>query len=302
MDSSSRRSAIEALLVLPFVAGSELGCRPAPPAAEPVLVVSDGAPAPAGPPDAAAVRLALSSLSGETVAELADLLDETLTALEARGNPLLIDLLGSEHQARWRASAAWLLPVVNAARSFVRGSWAASDGWSVRVERPGTSPGARAIPAWAAGDDGDRTVLRARFLAWPVTRARLLRAPDPQVRAQVAARLSKELPRAETLTGLVLDLAALEGTRRFDALEQLLREKRTLLKRAGGDSIIADLATVGDRNDPRRTATWLDLSARELLVVPRLSALARDREFEQGLMRLAHTVDARVTIVNRRFD
>lgn len=299
MASSSRRSAIEALLLLPVVAGSALGCRGASDDRSPVLVLSSDAPAPQVALDSAAVRLALGSLGQNTLDELADLLDEALTTLEARANPLLMDVLGADHRDRWKASVAWLLPMLNAAREFVRGAWSSSDGLSVRVERPGSARGGRAIPAWGAGRTGEGTDQRARFLAWPVSHARLVRAPDSQTRERLATLLREQVARPEAMTGLVLDHASLAGTRHFDGIERIVRDRRALLARAGGDPTVAGLATLADPGEPRRVASWLDLSVRELLVVPRLSALARDREFGQYVMRVAGGVDPRVFIANR---
>lgn len=296
---SSRRNAVEALLLLPLVAGATLGCRGTAREHGPVLVLSSSAPAPDEALDAATVKLALGSLAPNALDELVDLLDEGLTALETKANPLLIDVLDGDHRDRWAASVARFLPMLNAAREFVRGAWSSSDGLSVRVERRGDVRGGRTIPAWPAAGAGERTDQRARFLAWPVSYARLLQAPDPLTCERLAGLLREQASRPEAMTGLVLDQASLAGTRRFDELARVVRDRRRLLARAKGDPAVAGLATLVDPGEPRRVAGWLDLSPRELLVVPRLSALARDREFGQYVMRVAGAVDPRVTIANR---
>lgn len=251
---------------------------------------------------ARALWLVLGSLARETLdATLADVA-ELLDGVEARELPLGLDLTEAPPKVIAGRLRRALLPSWTSARTLVQGVWSASDrSLSVRLARPGERPNEGiTAPAWA---DGERSGLaaRARFLSWPVSSAVLVDAGTPQYAARLAARLRAEVVRKDALIALVLDgavqridtnsLGEAELQRRELELRLRRFDERALTKRLGDAAPLALALRAGLPQGP--VPSWIELQPSELLIVPRLSSLARRSRFLSELDRAARDVSPR---------
>ena len=168
------------------------------------------------------------------------------------------------------------LPPLTAAANVLGAPWGAP-GVSVELG-PACQPAAsRCVPLFAAAiDRSDPLVRHGRALAWGLVNAARLRAP-PSSRAALLRSLGETQTRPASTIALV-----------FGASRGTLDESELDLLRQQARRVLAHLAP----NTPRRA--WLDalsvapsgwalpivLDADEVLVVPRLGALARLQDFD----------------------
>lgn len=244
-----------------------------------MLVVGRHQPGEAGPrADAFVLASVVAHLDARERRELSELLDATATRLEARLNPLLEDLGEGDPEAELRAWAAPRTAMLQSAAALARTRHCAMDGFCVSMAA--TCPtGARCIPAWGASSDPDAA--RARFLAWPVAGAVLLRAPDAASRDRAVADLRVRARDERSRIGLVV-------TRR-DGDTDLIPEVREIRDAWGRVRVLStavreqhlDVPTLRDGALP---LAWGDL---DVVVVPRVGSLTEPKEFEAEVVALA---------------
>ncbi len=227
-----------------------------------------------------AIALALGGLPSETLPHLREYLAESADEAMRRTAPELLDLddvAASDPLHR----ALPNLPALTAAANLLGSPWSAP-GISVHLGPICESPAARCVPLFApSADAGDALTRRGRALAWSLTNAALIRVPASS-RLVVIHALLEEQPRPTGTVAMV-----------FDATRGSLDEAELDLLRRQAHRTLADIAA----DSPRRPwlaaieatqANWqlpIVLAADELLVIPRLSALARLRDFTSEIER-----------------
>ena len=226
-----------------------------------------------------AVWLALAALPLAECVELCQTLRALVEALEASSTPGLVDLTSEEVTSELRRDRAWLLPVLNGAQELLAKSWLGA-GLEVRVATEPANPGERVVAAWSS-DVVDPLAERARFAAWPVSRAIRLGTGGSGGRDRVAAKLRGSVPSSWSPIALVVDAdlcARRSEPGELGDLVRLCRARRRLLSAAAAkEPLAASLASLGtEPGGP--LLPWLSLAGGDLLIVPRLGALARPEE------------------------
>jgi hypothetical protein len=240
----------------------------------------------------ASIALALGGLPPEALTRLREYLAQSTDAAVRRAAPQLFDL-GLDGDAAAAApdplrQALPDVPAWTAAANVLGAPWSAP-GLSVELGPSCASDAARCVPLFAttaAGDD-DAVVRRGRALAWSLGNATLLRVP-----AGSRAAVLRSLRRAQAApsSAIALVFGAPRGTLDEAELEPLRDQARTALahlppgspQRAWLDALTA------------ARASWelpIAFDADQVLVVPRLGALARLQAFQ-----------AEVTLAARRSD
>lgn len=249
--------------------GACQGSPPPPPpprAPTPVLVwASDAPPERVG----AAGTLFVQSLGSAGQRALTEALDGLRVRLEARSHPLILDLETMPVADQASAGARTFRPIWSAAATLAPGVWRRRGGWLVlRAACEG------ADRCWPVDQVPDAAL---RLAAWPVTHAAVLRGP-PAALAIVAARLRLAATRAGSAVALVLDDATLSGAVEGPSAA-LVGAARRLVDRAAR----LELSGLGWLDEAMGPAVGAGLDALtgpgELLVVPRLSAVARRAAF-----------------------
>jgi hypothetical protein len=241
--------------------------------------------------------LLLASLTQADRSALLDDLLAALSSLEARLNPLLLDLAGASLDEVLAGRRAWLLPAANACLSLADGRWGSPPGPSVVALPPGApacGPGERELsPVAQPGEHPEPWQLRARFVAWPLGCGVMIRFPTEASAAGALEALRARVSSAASLVAAVVDRDAL--SRRLDAgageqgdgasgdLRELRARARAFVRlravHPAGEADDGELTTLlGGLAEAPSTAPllpFLALSPGEVLVVPRQGALAR---------------------------
>jgi hypothetical protein len=226
------------------------------------------------------LALALGGLPSEALPRLREYLAESADGALRLAAPELVDLddVASPDPLR---RALPNLPALTAAANVLGSPW---DGprISVHLGPICESAAARCVPLFASTSEaGDVVTRRGRALAWSLGNAALLRVPASS-RAVLLHSLREAQRRPSGTFALVFD--AMRGKLDEAELDLLRREARRAL---------ADIAA----DSPRRP--WLAaieatqvgwqlpiaLAADELLVIPRLSVLARLQDFASEVQR-----------------
>jgi hypothetical protein len=216
--------------------------------------------------DEAVMASMILALAPEERARLAELLDNANARWEARANPLLEDLGAGDPDAELVAWLAGAPAAVSVAMAASRATFCAADGYCAA---PADARGA--CPAGfspVTGDDG-----RARFLAWPFGHALRLRA-DTAEHARAAADALRVRARGRTHIGLVVQSPAADED---DLRARLIRHEtlKGVVERRG------DGALGG-------ATQRLALDARDVVVIPRLDALAAREELADEVRAAAY--------------
>jgi hypothetical protein len=252
--------------------------------AGPVLVVRTTAHkmTPARRPDAdeRAMALAAASMAPSDHAHVLELLDLATARLEARLSPLGTDFEESDPVEQLQRSLQQYLPVFTAARDLERGTWA-SDDLAVRVstscEAAHLAPDERCLPLrdGPGAEPPSPEVKRARFLAWAASHAKIVDLGTPARAAACARTLREKATEALSPIALVLrapDLALGPSDERATLQAAALRLGRAIV--ASGREAPKDLEAFARVPKQEAIAPWLALSDTQVVVVPRLSALA----------------------------
>lgn len=259
------------------------GCTPRPKAHSrgPILSISrQEAASPArGAVSPASIALALGGLPPEALTRLREYLAQSTDAAVRRAAPMLFDL-GLDDDAAATApdplrQALPDVPAWTAAANVLGAPWTAP-GLSVELGPTCDDAASRCVPLFVAADDhDDALVRRGRALAWSVGNAALLRVPAGS-RATVLQSLRAAQTRPSSTIALV-----------FGAPRGALDEAELELLRDHARTALAHLPP----GSPQRPwleaitaarASWelpIAFEADEVLVIPRLSALARLPDF-----------------------
>jgi hypothetical protein len=226
-----------------------------------------------GAVSARSVALALGGLPPEELTRLRDWLAHSTDAAARRGAPALFDLGLDEGEAP--AIALPDVPAWTAATNVLGAPWLAP-GLSVELGKTCADGASRCLPLFASDvDPDDALARRGRALAWSLGNAALLRTPA----ASREARL-QSLRRAQLRPSSTIALV-------FGAPRGALDDAELTLLRGRARSMLADLAA----DAPLRP--WLEalgttppswelpisFDADQVLVIPRLSVLARLQDF-----------------------
>jgi hypothetical protein len=243
-----------------------VGCA-APPAGVLSVFSAPDAPAP-GALRSGAVTLALGGLPSGDAQRISDELAAATRSAIRRANPLYVELAEPAPATPLSAN----LPALTAAANLLGSPWQAP-GLSVELGPTCRPDAQRCIPVFRERLD-DGVERRARGMAWAFSNAALLRAPGrvEQVRdalQQRAIQPDSNIALVFTSSSGSLDAASLgalqrEATRALRYLPEGARE-RFWLEALAQPSV--------------QWALPVQLNAEDLLVVPRLGALARVPEF-----------------------
>jgi hypothetical protein len=261
-----------------------IASSPACPKAEPrgpFLSISsrEGAATTRSAPPPGSIALALGGLPAEELTRLRQRLEESTDAAVRRGAATLLDRLGLAEDAEAPPpdplhQALPELPALTAAANVLGAPWS-GPGLSVELGPDCNAAASRCVPLFVpAADRGDALVRRGCALAWSLGNATLVRVP-----AGARAALVRSLRAAQTRPSGTIALVFGEPRGVLDEAElDLLREQA----RRARSHLAPDA--------PERP--WLDalgaaragwelpiaLGDDEVLVIPRLSALARLRD------------------------
>ena len=274
----------------------------APPPARPVTnlqIVADASPDGASRADGArrplGAMLVLNALSESARLDLAHRLARLAAALERRRNPLFVALEEGAERSEALSLTRDLGPMFAAASSLSAGRWTSSDGdLTVRGAARCARDGACIPLVGAARRDGVEG--RARFLAWPIGFAIVVRAAAPREEAAITAAL-RDRRALDSTIALALTGADLRRLRGGRALDELTRDAARVLHAGGqGDAAFAALlGAIVDAPRARGEVAWLRLPPGAVLIVPRLGALATIDAFVSETRALLAPVAARQT-------
>jgi|HubBroStandDraft_6_1064221.scaffolds.fasta_scaffold333129_2 hypothetical protein len=233
------------------------------------------------------VALALGGLPPEALPRLREYLAEMTDGALRRAAPEAFDLDDVAPVDSLR-NVLPNLPALTAAANMLGSPWEAPD-ISVKLGRVCESAATRCVPLFpplpaprsASGESSDALVRRGRALAWAFNNAALLRVPSSS-RASVLHSLREAQSRPSGTLAMVFGAA--RGKLDEAELDLLRRQARKSLADIASDSPQRPLldalgATQADWELP------IAIQADELLVIPRLSAMARLRDFTSEVER-----------------
>lgn len=257
----------------------------APPSARPTAD-----PPPTSAEEDRALALAIGSISPAERARVLDLVRNTTARLETRLSPLGTDLGddGEDPVKQLQKDVARYLPSLTAARELDRGHWRSADLTARAAEScADAAPLESCVPLWRATADSELE-RRARFLAWAATAAAIIELPSEEGRTESMRRLRERTAMPETTIALVLDRSALgfAPVAERDALKEAAhRLGRAMAANKRADR--TDLESLGRTAPVGRSAPWLALGPRSVLLVPRLSASVRAEDFTREITAFA---------------
>ena len=260
----------------------------------PRLVISRGpskiAPATSGQQSQASVY-ALATLSDPTLVTLGTALDDLALDVALKQNPMVDDLRADagapEHVLR--AMLETDASRISVARALAAGVWQSGDGeLSVRVvPECEDDRESRCVALWPAPDDHDPEADRARFLAWPLAHAAILRATSGETAQGLARRLRITPVGASSSEAIALVLTRKLDTETREAIDEV--------RRAASDAFEEVHST---KNAPEKLPTLLDELAHadevaletlpiaddEVLIVPAIHAVGDPASFERAIV------------------
>ncbi len=233
-------------------------------------------------------NLALASVPTLALVALRELLVRADEHARMLANPLFTDLDDDDAIAELDATLRRALPMLTAASALAGPTGRATDGLLVRVgascdEAPRGSP---CVALWSTNQEA----ARLRFAAWAYSYALVLHVDDERHRALVETLRTRALGRLGRIA-LVLDASGDRGERAIHELANQLGADLARARRAPGDVLTTLAANSGDVGEVRRR---VGLTADEMVVVPRLGALAELPAFEQEVLDAAQPYNASV--------
>jgi hypothetical protein len=261
-----------------------------------VLVVGPGPeagpesePEPAAGEEDRALALALASASGRQRAHLLELIDYAAARLEAKLAPWGVDLAEDEGDAvvQLGHELAIYVPSLTAARELDRGAWK-GPGLVVRVAadcgRANVGPDETCAPLWTGASEREvdaPLVRRGRLLAWAAAGAGIVDLDRAEAFEAGARALRERTNLSGSTLALVLEAADL-GLRPVPEREALEAAAGRLGRAMAANRVherSSHLDALGRAAPAGRAASWLSLGPTSLVVVPRLSAIARRDDF-----------------------
>jgi hypothetical protein len=227
-------------------------------------------------PSSSAAMLVLNAMPEPRRELLAKSLARLIAVVDRKKNPFFVSLDDSEERKAVEELIAQTAPAFTAATTLAAGSWSSPEGDILVRPVARCTAGRQCV---RLGDPGaGESERRTRFLAWPVGYAVMLAVAIPAEVDRVAEALRAP---GSFQIGLVLTSAELHRLRASRALSSLKRDARRLVKvlpksSARLSAAMASLASAGTGKDELR---WLRLPPDNILIVPRLSALATPEQF-----------------------
>ena len=238
------------------------------------------APLPA-PASSGAALLVLNSMSDERRELLTHALHDLAVSVDRRKNPLFVPLDDSEERKAVENLIAQTAPAFTAANALLCGQWQSPEGdvWIRPVPRCAAQ---RTCIALQGGPSDSAEEKRARFLAWPLGYAIILRTTESSKPDEVADALRAP---GSLHIGLVLTSTELRALRPSPALLPLQREARRVVGALPGKRtpLRETLASLANVRPGKNRMTWLQLPPQTILIVPRLGALATIEQFVQDV-------------------
>ncbi len=232
---------------------------------------------------AGALPIFAASFDDEQLTQLGVDLNELVDREIARKNPLYVDL---EEDGPDKTKLGRYLPVATAAQYLAAGRWASADGRVGVIpvkncDGEGSESAARGAQRRCVGLtdlDEDPLAARVRFLAWPLANAVVVWGKDAHASAEACRALRKELLVPNSAFGLVLCAPKAEAPEEFRRALTRLGRHRKLFERY--DPRVARML-----EDSGSGASTFELPNEAVIVVPRLSALARRDAFLETIRR-----------------
>jgi hypothetical protein len=242
--------------------------------------------------------LALGAMPPRERGDLRDALSDLVERLEIRHNPLVVDLEPAPIDQRLDDLSSSLLPILTAAISLASQDLASPDG-SIRVRVTDRCPdraGQSCIALSNRGASRNAVHERARFLAWAVTRAVRLRFASRPAAEQAISVLRTRLSGNTARTALVLSHEDAIGRTEAvaDEIRALAARARAKIeRRAGNAPMVKLLGTLATAPPAPPLVPWIALGETEVLVVPRMGALADPDGFVREVRAALSTGDLR---------
>ncbi len=234
------------------------------------------APSPA-PAPASAALLVLNSLSEAGRERLGQALHDLTVSVARRKNPLFVALDDSDERKAVSNLVAQTAPAFTAANTLLSGQWSSPEG--DREVRPVSRCANRNLcVALRVRPQDSAEAKRARFLAWPLGYAIVLKLDVGAKLEQVSAALRTP---GSTHIALVLSAPECQTLRPSPALSSLQKEARRALSALSGQQtpLLENLAGLAQARSGKNPMPWLSLPAGTILIVPRLGALATIDQF-----------------------
>ncbi len=255
--------------------------------------------------EAQVMGVALAALSDAELAELEIGLRLLAARVEIRKNPLGEDLEDGPPDEAVRAVRQRLAPTLTAAHYIARRTASSSDGaLTVGIGASCTEAPAGA-PCFALFRDGvardrDEGENRARFLAWPLAAAAVVKIEGEGCDVALEA-LRARARTPETRIALALDAASLAGSSRSRADDVRAAARAVTAKLAPGRSPEVDaLRPLGAPAPPGRLVPPVTLSDGEVLIVPKLGSLSQLDAFAREIDEISRTSGPATRVTWRR--
>lgn len=231
--------------------------------------------------DERAMALAIASIPPAERRRILDLMAYATARLEARLLPLAADLDDDDVDPVEQLHDAMrpYLPALTAARAFDEP--ASGGGLAVRVaascEAAAVAVDETCVPLWDASDGPTELAGRARFLAWAAAHAAVVETESRAAALELASGLRARAMRDESPIALVFldDDLALRPVAERDELKEAARRLGTAMAANEIHDAEKQLDALARPPPSGRVAPWLQPSPTTVVVVPRLSALAR---------------------------
>jgi hypothetical protein len=235
------------------------------------------------------VTLVLNSLSDAARTELASALGRLATEIRRKRNPLFVPLDEGSARTLAESSLRDLGPALTAAASLSVGRWASSDReMTVRGVRS-CARGAVCVALGGSAATGDLEA-RARFLAWPIGFAVVVRSAGPRDAARIATAV-RDARKIDSRVALVLTSDELHSLRSSPAVVEIARHAAEIAGAGAGETLAPLLAAIADSAQTHDEVPWLSLPRNTILMVPRLGTLATADAFVgevAGLLERCH--------------
>jgi len=248
------------------------------------------------------MSLVVASLSPEERARTVEIMSYAAARLEARASSLVVDLGDDiDPMAELQMALGPYLPSITAARTLDRGVFKGAG----FVATPAAScppkllpSGDTCLPTWrppAPIAEDHAFAERVRFAAWPIAYATIADLGTRAMRDTVARSLRGATSTSTALHALVLTVNDLELTT-LPEQPALVAAARRLGRAMEANDLheSSQLDGLARAAPPGRVAPWLTLSPSELLVVPRLSTVARAGELRERIRQAAGGASVRL--------
>jgi len=233
--------------------------------------------------EGSAMDLVFASLSPSERVRVLDELRDAVDQIEARMFPLALDLGEGDPAETLRSTMVSLMPAYSAAYSLSRGTWTFTDA-TVHVvpscEGESVVDRSSCVPLWGDAVVGSeqvrQDVKRARYAVWSMAHAAVFELVSIGSLEEVAKTLRERALQLESTIALVLterELSREPVTERGE-LENVASRLVELLVKAKVD-YPRQLESFRVGVPSTRAVPWLRVSPMSVVVVPRMSVLAR---------------------------